>query len=138
MPWYLTARFLGPELPSMLGVVVGLPVVILAIKLNFLSPRHVWGFQEGATAVPPQQVGKHEIPVWLAWMPYALIALILVLTRLDVLPFKHFLTTFGKISIKEIPGSGSTGLFSTIRALFRSFSSLSAQRFSSGLKGKPC
>ena len=95
VPWYLTARFLGPELPSMLGVVVGLPVVILAIKLNFLIPRHVWGFQEGATAVPPPQVGKHEIPVWLAWMPYAVIALVLVLTRLDVLPFKHFLTTFG-------------------------------------------
>ncbi len=109
VPWYLTARFLGPELPSMLGVVVGLPVVILAIKLNFLIPRHVWGFQEGATAVPPPQVGKHEIPVWLAWMPYAVIALVLVLTRLDVLPFKHFLTTFGKISIKEIPGLPGIG-----------------------------
>lgn len=109
VPWYLTARFLGPELPSMLGVVAGLPVVILAIRWKFLVPRHVWGFQKGATAVPPPQMEKHEIPVWQAWTPYAVIALVLVLTRLDGLPFKPFLNTFGRISVAEIPGLPGIG-----------------------------
>lgn len=109
VPWYLTARFLGPELPSMLGVVVGLPIVILAIRLGFLVPRHVWGFQKGATAVPPPRFARHEIPVWRAWTPYAVIALVLVLTRLEVLPFRAFLNSFGRLEIREIPGLPGIG-----------------------------
>ena len=109
VPWYLTARFLGPELPSMLGVVVGLPIVILAIRFRFLVPRHVWGFQKGATAVPPPRFEKHEIPVWRAWTPYAVIALVLVLTRLEALPFRRVLNTVGRIQIPEIPGLPGIG-----------------------------
>ena len=96
-------------LPSMLGVVVGLPIVILAIRLGFLVPRHVWGFQKGATAVPPPRFARHEIPVWRAWTPYAVIALVLVLTRLEVLPFRAFLNSFGRLEIREIPGLPGIG-----------------------------
>lgn len=83
--------------------------MILAIRLGFLVPRHVWGFQKGATAVPPPRFARHEIPVWRAWTPYAVIALVLVLTRLEVLPFRAFLNSFGRLEIREIPGLPGIG-----------------------------
>lgn len=114
VPWYLTARFLGPELPSMLGVVVGLPIVILCIKLGFLIPRRVWRFSDESgvpATVSPQSESapaagtaeaapEKKISVLKAWLPYVSIAAILVLTRLEFLPFRAALSSFGRIVIE--------------------------------------
>ncbi len=108
VPWYLTARFLGPELPSMLGIVIGLPLVMAAIRFGFLVPEHVWNFPQQHTGAA-LSANECKIPVWQAWMPYALIALILVVTRLQQLPFRKFLNTFCKIDIQTIPGLPGIG-----------------------------
>ncbi len=102
VPWYLTARFLGPELPSMLGVAAGLPLLLLAIKFKFLVPHHVWDFPGNTEA--KANTTASAVPVWKAWLPYVIIAVTLVLTRLDAFPFKKFLNTFGRISVNDFCG----------------------------------
>lgn len=111
VPWYLTARFLGPELPSMLGVVVGLPIVILSVRTGFLIPKKVWRFESDGNAetsleassanVAETPVPATRISVVKAWLPYAAIAMILVLTRLEFLPFREWLASFGHIVVEK-------------------------------------
>ncbi|MBQ7331821.1 MAG: L-lactate permease, partial [Opitutales bacterium] len=111
VPWYLTARFLGPELPSMLGVVAGLPIVILSVRTGFLIPKKVWRFENDGNAeispvAPPANVAQPPVPaqrisVVKAWLPYAAIAAILVLTRLEFLPFREMLSSFGHIVVEK-------------------------------------
>ena len=122
VPWYLTARFLGPELPSMLGVVAGLPIVILCVRTGFLVPKKVWRFENDGNfesagtdtevACGVDRAGK-RIPVVKAWLPYAAIAAILVVTRLEFLPFREMLSSFGRIVIGQgfLPGKFDWAFF---------------------------
>lgn len=122
IPWYFSARFLGPELPSMLGAVFGLPIVILGIRFGFLVPAHVWRFPNEscgnaelskAESVPVAGTPPREISALKAWLPYAAIAAILVLTRLEFLPFRAVLASFGRIVVEQgfFPGKFDWAFF---------------------------
>lgn len=110
LPWYLTARFLGPELPSMVGAAVGFVPVLAAIRTGLLIPRHVWDFpaqpdDATAPAAAPQPGGQPSAMGALkAWTPYAIIATLLVLTRLDALPLKRLLLTAAKVRLTSLLG----------------------------------
>jgi lactate permease len=92
VPYTLAAVILGPEFPSLIGALVGLPVMILAARRRFLLPRDTWNFPErdrwpaewtGKLAVSLDDDGDgRPMPIWLAWTPYLLVALLLVATRL--------------------------------------------------------
>ena len=84
VPYYLLARFAGPELPSLLGATIGLAITVPAAKAGLLVPKNVWGFDaDVAGATPQREPGKHtgKTGLMAAWMPYVVIALILVVTR---------------------------------------------------------
>ena len=115
IPYLLNGLFLGPEFPSLLGAPVGLLIVTFAARRGFLLPKESWDF-------PPKQdwaadwLGKIDIrlekdeqayaPTLLqAWIPYVLLGLLLVLTRLSQLPLKAFLSNL-KISWEGILGTG--------------------------------
>jgi lactate permease len=115
IPYLLTGIYLGPEFPSLLGALVGLGIITLAARRGFLIPEKTWDFAP-AIEWPLSWTGKLEmnldsitpeknISILRAWMPYLLLALFLVLSRLDVLPFKSFLTSI-KIGWNDILGSG--------------------------------
>ncbi len=89
LPYALTAWFLGSELPSILGGLIGLGVVVLAAKNKFLVPKKVWRFAN--SKVLSSHKRKKAPSLLRAWTPYILIALILLVTRLPILPFKEFL-----------------------------------------------
>jgi lactate permease len=44
IPYALTGLFLGPEFPSLIGALIGLPIVVLAAKKGFLVPKKTWDF----------------------------------------------------------------------------------------------
>lgn len=100
VPYVLTGVFLGPEFPSLLGSLVGLGIVVFAAKKGFLLPKRIWEMEE-RSKWPEEWLGKLEftveedekkLPLWKAWLPYFLLAGLLVLSRLPQLPFKDFLT----------------------------------------------
>ncbi len=111
VPYALTGVFLGAEFPSIIGALVGLPIVTFAAKKGFLVPKDSWDFAP-KEEWPIHWVSKFEIkldamsakvPMSLtkAWIPYVLVAAILVLTRVSdeakafvkswVIPFKDIL-----------------------------------------------
>jgi len=111
IPYALTGVFLGAEFPSLIGALVGLPIVVFAAKKGFLIPKNSWDFAP-KEEWPVEWVSKFEmkldamtekVPMSLtkAWIPYVLVAVILVLTRVSddakafvkswVIPFKDIL-----------------------------------------------
>ena len=104
VPYMAIARLLGPEFPSMVGGLVGLAIVIAAARKGWWMPKGdvPWDFAPRETWEPSWSgrldVKDHEhrdgrMGLVKAWMPYVLVAGLLVLTRLRELPF--FVATFG-------------------------------------------
>ena len=103
IPYTLTGIFLGPEFPSLLGALVGISIVVFAAKKGFLLPKNTWQFPDPATwpsfwmgkitIDTEKQLGKPTISLAKAWLPYLLVAILLVLSRLPQLPFKAWLTS---------------------------------------------
>ncbi|MBN2874183.1 MAG: L-lactate permease [Spirochaetales bacterium] len=101
IPYLLIAIFIGPELPSLLGALIALLITIPAAKSGFLLPKTTWDFPErkhwGSDWVGTVEPGelKDDTPqmkTMLAWLPYLLVALILVVTRIPALGIKQMLT----------------------------------------------
>ncbi len=44
VPYLLIAIFVGPELPSLLGALIGLAVTIFGARRGFLQPKAAWNF----------------------------------------------------------------------------------------------
>lgn len=90
IPYAIIANFLGPEFPSLLGSLVGLAIVVPAAKHRFMLPEQSWDFADreqwdeswsGSTEIKLEEPTT-ELPLWKAWMPYLLIAILLVISRL--------------------------------------------------------
>ena len=101
IPYVLTAIFLGPLFPSLLGGLIGLAIVVPAARLGFLVPKDTWDFSDDSKWPEDWkstvEISTHRddeqktISTCLAWAPYVLVALLLVVTRLDQLPMKGWL-----------------------------------------------
>jgi len=112
IPYVLTGIFLGPAFPSLLGGLIGLAIVTSAARKGFLVPDDVWDFPP-RTDWPKDWVGRLEMrldtpdklmsPVR-AWMPYLLVAVLLVLTRLPQLPIGGLLRSV-VFRWEQIPGT---------------------------------
>ncbi len=100
IPALIVATFLGPEFPSIIGGLVGLAIVVPAAQRGFLLSES-WDFQNHV--VKDSQTVK-PLPLWLAWVPYLLVAILLVLSRLDRLPIKGLLKSV-KVGWHQILGT---------------------------------
>ncbi|RXQ92168.1 L-lactate permease [Ancylomarina salipaludis] len=100
IPYVLIASTLGPDLPSLLGGFIGLGIVIFAAKKGFLVPKKKWDFpaksewesswMSNETIQEPSQT---KMSLFKAWLPYAMIAVILVVTRIPSLGLKSLLAS---------------------------------------------
>lgn len=101
IPYVLFGTFLGPEFPSLLGAPVGLAVVVFVARRGWLLPSDRWDF-------PPRTAWKSDwvsgledeladvsegrgVSALSAWAPYAVLGVLLVLTRLPSLPLGDWL-----------------------------------------------
>ncbi len=123
VPYALAGRFLGPEFPSLLGGLLGLAVATVAARAGFLVPRKSWDFADpkewpsdwmGNIEMKLDELGSRRIPTLLAWVPYGLLALILVLSRI-VEPFKAWLQSFS-VGVRNI--LGETGISGSFQPLY--------------------
>lgn len=93
IPYMLVGVFLGPEFPSMIGAMVGLAIVVPAARKGFLLPKDTWDFPE-ADSWPDEWIGNLQIKLdevvgkapmstFRGWIPYVLLALFLVISRVS-------------------------------------------------------
>jgi lactate permease len=115
VPYLFTGVFLGPEFPSLIGALVGLAIVSVAATKGFLVPKDTWDF------APREQWDKgwvssieisleslterRPMKLAMAWIPYVLVAVVLVLTRLRQLPLGGWLKSVS-INWADIFGTG--------------------------------
>ncbi|TWU60426.1 L-lactate permease [Rubripirellula tenax] len=111
LPYVAIAILLGPEFPSLIGSLVGLAIVVPAAKRRFLFPEgDVWDFADSSTwdesfhgttemtlAEPPAHLSPFR-----AWLPYLVIAVLLVASRLPLLGLGTWMKSFA------IPADTST------------------------------
>ena len=112
VPYYCTALFLGPEFPALIGGLVGLPFLLWAAKAGFLVPKTRWDFPAPRAWAADwranfvredQQPAAPTLSLWKAWLPYMLIASILVVTRIPAFGLKELLSAM-KLTVPRIMG----------------------------------
>ena len=85
------------EFASLIGSLISLPIVMLAAKKGFLVPKKVWSFRDNdevkidEKTIDAASVEDHGISIVKAWLPYVIIAIILMITRIDALGLKAIL-----------------------------------------------
>lgn len=123
VPYALTGVFLGAEFPSLIGGLVGLSIVVLAAKNGFLIPKSKWDFEKedkwqaewlGTLKIDLEDSKSKPMSLAIAWLPYVLLAVILVASRVSV-DLKDMLKSvslsFGNIL-------GETGISAAIQPLY--------------------
>ena len=119
VPYFAAAYFLGPEFPALMGSMAGLIIVVSAARAGFLIPKpdEAWEFDAkenwpaewtGSVAVTDVDHGR-PMSLWKAWLPYAVVALLLLSSRL-VDPFRVFLQAW-VVSFPELFGTSITASF---------------------------
>lgn len=123
VPYALTGIFLGAEFPSLIGGLVGLAVVVSAAKRGFLVPKTTWDFEDeakwptewlGSLKMELQESTAKPMSMVLAWLPYVLLAVILVASRVSA-DFKALLVSVS-LSFSNI--LGETGVSTAIQPLY--------------------
>jgi lactate permease len=103
VPYLAVAFLLGPEFPSLFGGLIGLSIVLPAARRGwFIPPGNAWDFERreqwedhwsgrewNRAAVAPAET--EAVPALIAWLPYGLVALLLVATRWSGLPLADLL-----------------------------------------------
>ncbi len=112
VPYTATAFFFGEEFPSLIGGLIATALVVAAAKKGFLLPKTTWDFGPqskwekewtGEIATTENCEFKAHMSQFRAWLPYVLIGLILVLTRINALPLKAWLNSIA-FNINDIMG----------------------------------
>ena len=113
VPYVLIAAVLGPEFPSLFSAIIGLVITILAARAGFLVPKKTWSFADASewddswkskVAQKEEQVEGKPMSLILAWMPYVIIAVLLVLTRIDAIGLKSIFANKLVVSTGNIFG----------------------------------
>lgn len=105
IPYAIIANLLGPEFPTLIGSLIGLAIIVPAARKGWLLPRDepAWDFAPrdqwdtawtGAVELPVEQAHTRRLSLSLAWLPYLLIALLLVASRLPQLGIAPLLKSF--------------------------------------------
>jgi lactate permease len=124
VPYALTGVFLGPEFPSLIGALVGMAIVVPLAKRGFVMPKKAWDFAP-KEQWPAHWLGKisfkqdnnqakKSMSLTRAWLPYLLVAIILVLSRVST-EFKALLKSlsFGFSNIL-----GEVGISASVQPLY--------------------
>ncbi|KEY59966.1 L-lactate permease [Serratia sp. DD3] len=116
VPYALTGILLGPEFPSLVGGLVGLVLVVTAARYGFLVPKKHWDFAPesqwpavwlGSIKFDRKATTERPMSLTLAWLPYVLLALLLVASRI-IPEFKTLLLSVN-LAFNDLLGEKGVG-----------------------------
>jgi lactate permease len=108
---FVVARTLGFEFVTIITVLVMLVIATVTIKLNFLIPKNTWQKAYNNTA----EIEPSNMSIYLAWAPYGIVILLLILSRV-VAPIKSFFLNAIDLSLFNI--LGIDGMNSSLQLLY--------------------
>lgn len=88
--YVLIAALFGHEFPALISGLIGMLITVFLAKKKILVPKTVWRVSDSEIK---ENDNKKGINLFLAWLPYILIALILVVTRVPALHIKDIINT---------------------------------------------
>lgn len=95
VPYLLTAAIVGPEFPTLIGGLMGLAIVIVAIRRGWFLPSQPWDFPESVAWEDSPDQGRSVAVTHLStsksWLPYVILGGLLVISRLNFLPLRGWL-----------------------------------------------
>ncbi len=105
LPQVVIANFVGPELPTLLGSLIGMAIFIPAVKIGFLTPKDKWNFPpksawkeswEGEVKAGggEPEAGALKQGTVKAWSPYIIIGLLLLVSRVPIFGLAPLLQAF--------------------------------------------
>lgn len=117
LPYLAVAWFLGPEFPALIGGLVGLSLVVSAARRGWLvpndepwrfAPREEWEPEwTGRLQVEASPEGETPMGLFRAWVPYLLLAVLLVVTRVPAFQIVDWLKSdAATISLPNLFGTG--------------------------------
>jgi lactate permease len=125
IPYLALAWLVGPELPSLLGGLIGLIIIVACAKKGICVPKDVWTFGShekwdkswtGTIDFAGKTDFKPHMSQFMAWFPYVLIGAILVVTRVDSWGLKGWLGSHGVLGFTNI--LGYTGITERLQLLY--------------------
>ena len=113
VPYFLCAYYLGPEFPSIVGSSIGLVIVIFATRRGWFVPAETWDFpprEKWSSAwmgliQPGKEAIGSKMAISRAWSPYALVAALLLVSRLPSLGLQQRLAGI-QVGPTNILGTG--------------------------------
>lgn len=124
VPYYLVARFLGPEFPSMVGGFLGLMIVVPVAKRGWFVPKETFDFPArsnwdahwvGSITEDHSDDAKPAFSVFRAFSPYLLVMIALIMTR-TIPELKAFLT--GPLTTVTLPNLFGTAISSKVQLAY--------------------
>lgn len=112
VPYLLVTVFIGYEFTSLLSAMISIAITVFAAKRGFLCPKRTWDFgapenfdKDWLATAKVAPAKSSNMSLLLAWIPYLLIAIILVLTRIPQIGLKSLLQSEAfTLNVKEILG----------------------------------
>ncbi len=115
IPYFLVAKYLGPEFPSLVGGFIGLLIVLPAAKRGFLMPKDIFDFaprddwdKDWLGTLDEEQYDDSIAPKFTlirAFSPYIIVIGLLIVSRV-VTPLKNFLVgDFTTINLANLFGT---------------------------------
>ncbi|WP_418752557.1 L-lactate permease [Frisingicoccus sp.] len=115
IPYVLIATFLGTDLPSLLAAPIGMLGTIFMARKGILIPKNRFEFRAASEWEPywksvaevqedETMKGEAAMSPIMAWIPYGVIAIVLVITRVALQSVMNVGTLPWAISIKNILG----------------------------------
>ncbi len=99
VPLLLTSIFMGYEFASLIASLISIALAVIAAKCGFLVPKENWDFgnpdswdSEWLSTSEVSPTLESKMSLIKAWVPYLLIATLLVITRIPQLGIKGVLT----------------------------------------------
>lgn len=117
VPYMLLGTFLGPEFTSIASAAFSMLVAAVAARKKFLTPKVIWSFDANGpvaagTASPERTAAADSLRshrrltygmAFRAWLPYMIIGLVLLLTRIPFFGLRQILSSIS-VSINHIGG----------------------------------
>lgn len=88
VPYIFVTKFVGYDFPSIIASLCGLIASVVCAKIGLFVPKNVFTFNDD---VKDEDNEKPKMSLLMAWLPYVVITILLVVTRIPSLGLKSLL-----------------------------------------------